>query len=375
HGLTLWNAILRMIGERTFPARAQAALENFRAIVEAIRTAVAEQPLAAAIRFVLERSGYQRMLEEDTTPEGESRLENLRELVNAAAEAAERGEGVAEFLDHAALVAEADQVDERAQVLLLTMHNAKGLEFPVVFIAGLEEGLFPHSRSFDHPDMMEEERRLCYVGMTRAEKRLFLTWAKYRRRFGGGEQERTLPSSFLKEVPEHLVVSMNRDRYPTGTPAMDLTPERHEVRETVRRTTYTGTTYNSVENIRQFFAERGGGSNLGSKPSPAAKPAPGARPPQAAPAYPPRAAAPNAAASKPTVQRPGVQRPGAQTPAAQKPLAAAARKIGATVDHPKYGRGTIVRREGEGGDAKITVHFPAYGIKKLVAKYAGLTND
>ena len=88
---------------------------------------------------------------------------------------------------------------------LMTLHNAKGLEFPVVFLSGLEMGLFPHSRSMESEDMLEEERRLCYVGMTRARKRLILTWAKYRRRFGGGEQERTSPSGFLSEVPAHLV--------------------------------------------------------------------------------------------------------------------------------------------------------------------------
>ena len=100
----------------------------------------------------------------------QSRLANLDELLNAAADAAERGETLRDFLDHAALVADADSVDERAQVSLLTMHNAKGLEFPVVFIAGLEEGLFPHSRSLDSEAAMEEERRLCYVGMTRARR-------------------------------------------------------------------------------------------------------------------------------------------------------------------------------------------------------------
>ena len=100
----------------------------------------------------------------------------------------ERGEGAADFLDHAALVADADALDEQAQVSLLTLHNAKGLEFPIVFLAGLEEGLFPHSRSLDSPALMEEERRLCYVGMTRAEKRLFLSWARSRRRFGGGRR-------------------------------------------------------------------------------------------------------------------------------------------------------------------------------------------
>src|SRR5436190_23351466 len=145
------------------------------------------------------------MLEQENSPEAESRFENLTELLNAAAEAVERGETAVQFLDHAALVADSDNLDNRAQVTLMTLHNAKGLEFPIVFLAGMEEGLFPHSRSFDSPAMLEEERRLCYVGMTRAEKRLFLSWARARRRYGGGQQEPTLRSRFLKEVPGHLI--------------------------------------------------------------------------------------------------------------------------------------------------------------------------
>ena len=116
------------------------------------------------------------------------------ELLNAASDAAGRGESLRDFLDHAALVSDADSVDERAPVALLTMHNAKGLEFPVVFIAGLEEGLFPHSRSINSGDLsaMEEERRLCYVAMTRARRKLYLSWARYRRRFGGGQPEASI---------------------------------------------------------------------------------------------------------------------------------------------------------------------------------------
>src|SRR5204863_3103987 len=115
-------------------------------------------------------------------------------------EAHERGESVGDFLDHAALVADADSFDEQAPVTLMTMHNAKGLEFPLVFLSGMELGLFPHSRSQDSEAALEEERRLCYVGMTRARKRLILTWAQYRRRCGGGEQERSTPSLGVNEV-------------------------------------------------------------------------------------------------------------------------------------------------------------------------------
>ena len=110
------------------------------------------------------------------------------------------------------------------------MHNAKGLEFPLVFIAGLEEGLFPHSRSLDSETAMEEERRLCYVGMTRAETKLFLSWARFRRRYGGGQPEQSIPSRFLKEVPPALL-----DRVRGDQGHVDLYAERYEVRDAARR--------------------------------------------------------------------------------------------------------------------------------------------
>ena len=183
--------------------------------------------------------------------------------MNAAREAVERGETTSDFLDHAALVAQTDAIDEQAQITLMTLHNAKGLEFPVVFLAGMEEKLFPHSRSIINEAAMEEERRLCYVGMTRAEKRLILSWARYRRRFGGGEQERSMPSRFLKEIPENLVINLgvpdDDDDVGGGddVPQIDLSADRSSVRQEARRNLYTGKTYNSLENVSNFFKERG----------------------------------------------------------------------------------------------------------------------
>ena len=196
---------------------------------------VETRPIADTLADAIERTGYRKMLEEEGTEDARSRLANLDELLNAAADASERGEGLRDFLDHAALVSDADSADERAPVSLLTMHNAKGLEFPVVFIAGLEEGLFPHSRSLDSESAMEEERRLCYVGMTRAETKLYLSWARYRRRFGGGLPEVSLPSRFLKEVPANLIERVRGDRG-----HVDLYAERHQVRETASGTSILG---------------------------------------------------------------------------------------------------------------------------------------
>jgi DNA helicase-2/ATP-dependent DNA helicase PcrA len=328
HQLSLWDALERMLEERAFPTRAEAALSGFHRMMEETSSGLESRTIAETLRTVLENTGYRRVLEEEGTQEAQARLANLDELLNAAADASERGETIRDFLDHAALVADADSVDERAPVSLLTMHNAKGLEFPLVFIAGLEEGLFPHSRSLDSVSGMEEERRLCYVGMTRAEKRLHLSWARYRRRFGGGQPEQSIRSRFLQEVPPALI---EKARGQTGQ--VDLYAERQAVRETARKNLYTGKTYNSVENIRQFF----GG------------------------ATPPSAAGNAAAAPKPVL--------------VPRPLTAMPRKktgLGSTIEHVKYGRGTIVRLEGSGEDAKVTVSFPGYGLKKLVAKYAGI---
>jgi DNA helicase-2/ATP-dependent DNA helicase PcrA len=337
--LSVWSAIGRMLDGNLFPARAESALRAFKSLMEELGASAAEGKVDNLLRQILDRTGYARMLQADNDPEAESRLGNLNELVNAASEAVERGEDIAEFLDHAALVSDTDNLDERAPVSLLTLHNAKGLEFPIVFLAGMEEGLFPHIRALDSKAAMEEERRLCYVGMTRSEKRLFLTSARYRRRFGGGQQEATIPSRFLREVPPALVENLGQAR-------QTVTPRAPQVDQ---RNLYTGKTFNSVENIQQFFNERG-------KPSSPAPATSYQSPPVPVPP------------SKP------------QSPIANpqsRPASGRVRgfRAGAMIRHPKYGRGTVLRREGDGEDAKLTVSFPGYGLKKLVEKYAGIQED
>jgi DNA helicase-2/ATP-dependent DNA helicase PcrA len=332
----LWTAIGQMLEEKAFPGRAEAALQAFHRMITELGAQVESRPIADTLRELMERTGYRRMLEEEGTEEAKTRLANLDELLNAAVDAGERGESIRDFLDHAALVADADSADERAPVSLLTMHNAKGLEFAVVFIAGMEEGLFPHSRSLDSESGMEEERRLCYVAMTRAEKKLHVSWARYRRRFGGGQPEASIRSRFLKEIPAPLIESVR------AIQGMDLHAERYEVRETARRKLYTGKTYNSVENIKQFFTEKGMPVPQGLGAA-APKPAPVAARPAAAPA----------------------------------PLKKPAKKFGpgSIIEHAKYGRGTVLRVEGSGEDTKVTVNFPSHGLKKLIAKFAGIRVD
>jgi len=353
NGMSMWKALPMMLEARVLPIRAESALRSFVYLIENLSELAEDAPVHELLRGILERTGYETMLKSDSSPEAEARLANLEELVNAAAEAAERGETAAEFLDHAALVANADGVDEKAAVSLLTIHNAKGLEFPNVFLAGMEEGLFPHSRSLTSEAAMEEERRLCYVGMTRAEKRLYLSSARYRRRFGGGQPEVTLPSRFLKEVPASLCERLSPQ---SGLRAdeVDLYSEQFEVRDSAKRNMYNGKTYNSVDNIAQFFAERGMPPPSGFTRRPDA-----VKPPAAAPAAAPPKSPPVPAQRQVSVPRTGAARPGAF-------------RNGVVVSHPKYGRGTIVRREGDGDDAKLTISFPGYGFKKIVEKYAGI---
>ncbi|MBI3666162.1 MAG: UvrD-helicase domain-containing protein [Acidobacteria bacterium] len=340
-GLSLWASLEDLLARGSLAARSHAALAGFQSLMKDLRAHLGSGPLHQALVWLLDTTGYRKMLEQEGTIESQGRLENIDELVNAAADAGARGETVEEFLDHAALVADTDDLDEAAQVTLLTLHMAKGLEFSLVIMAGMEEGLFPHSRSADTASGLEEERRLCYVGMTRAQKQLVLTLARSRRRFGGGELEPGRPSRFLREVPARLLEEVS----PFGVQleeGVDLYTERHEVQEIARHHTFTGKTYNSVENIAEFFAARG-------IPTPAA------------------AARRTAAEAPARAQVTPIRGP--------TPKAAGGFRAGARVHHPKYGTGTVLRKEGEGDDAKLTVSFPYHGIKKLIQKYATLRQE
>ncbi|HKM84619.1 MAG TPA: UvrD-helicase domain-containing protein [Terriglobales bacterium] len=320
------------------------AVEGFRAPGGAANT-------AEILKYLIDRTGYIKQLEEEDTPEAYSRIENLRELVNAAMDSRDRGETLDQFLDHAALVSDADQYDEHAQITLMTLHAAKGLEFPLVVLTGMEEGLFPHSRTMLEPDSIEEERRLCYVGMTRAMDTLILSRAVYRRRYGTDMPEASVPSRFLEEVPPQLVEELGGSRRSTartgtgrvGTGALARPAGRSPAAAENTHYSYededqsadwnparvkpkTATplrSYNSIDNIAEFFVSRGKKFNV-----------------------------PKLVPEEPTGRR-GF-RPG------QK------------VKHPKYGEGTVYQREGDGEDAKITVQFPRFGLKKLVERYAQL---
>jgi DNA helicase II / ATP-dependent DNA helicase PcrA len=202
-GQALWD----VMGDSSFLVgkKAAGALGYFRKMVEDLAAERENLAPSELIERVLGETGYLDWVEQQDNLEHTSRAENLRELSNAVAEGAQRGQTLEEMLDQAALVSDADEYEEDVAVSLMTLHSAKGLEFDVVFLAGLEEGLLPHSRSFDSPDGIEEERRLFYVGMTRAKRSLVLSRARYRRTYGSQGMRASLASRFLEEIPADLI--------------------------------------------------------------------------------------------------------------------------------------------------------------------------
>jgi len=203
--LSLWEALEHELSEKRLPTRALAALEAFHSLMKGLVEDRERLLLGEFFKSLLERTRYLEVLQQERQPGAEDRVENLEELVNAASEAEDQGISLSEFLDHASLVSDTDDIDERSRVTLMTLHSAKGLEFENVFLAGMEEGLFPHQFSIDDDAGIEEERRLCYVGMTRAKDRLTVSWARQRRSYARESFEQTNPSRFLGEIPRELL--------------------------------------------------------------------------------------------------------------------------------------------------------------------------
>ena len=322
---------------------AQAAVDD-----KAFRKPGGPATLPELIKFLNARSGYLRALADEATPESFSRIENLKELANAAQDATARGETLAEFLDHAALVSDADSYSAEARVTLMTLHAAKGLEFPLVFLAGMEEGLFPHSRTLTDPEQMEEERRLCYVGMTRAMDTLLLTRARYRRRYGSDAPESSMPSRFLDEVPARLIEDLSPKSYSNAyaTPY----PQRGDDYGGERHYSYEDESQEAGGGARTYAAQRFGSRRPGAGPTASGGPLD------------------NTAAffgkGGRLTMRPKLH--------IEAPTGRTGLGKGARVRHPKYGEGVIFAREGEGEDAKLTVQFSSHGMKKLVEKFAQL---
>jgi DNA helicase II / ATP-dependent DNA helicase PcrA len=204
---SLWARLVRGVEDRAFTGRAGASLAAFRDLIVNLTDMARRESVSIAIGKMLDQSGYLQDLRDERNEDAEGRIENLAELVSAAREyeSREPEPSLGGFVDRLSLLSDVDeeQGSRDARVWMMTLHSAKGLEFPVVVMAGLEEGLFPHSRSSESEEELEEERRLCYVGMTRARSRLVLTGAARRRTFG--EYHASNPSCFLDEIPDELI--------------------------------------------------------------------------------------------------------------------------------------------------------------------------
>lgn len=317
-GIPLWAAIERFVSGAS-AGRAVTPLRAFQELIRKLQDALATKEPSGFLHAVLEESGYMAMLKDRNTPEDVARLENLEELARAVAEGMEAGETFTDFLDAAALVSDADQFEGKPGVTLITLHSTKGLEFDHVFLTGMEEGICPHSRAITEEKGIEEERRLVYVGMTRARQSLTLTRAVYRRIFGNEQQLRaSLPSRFLAEIPSELVDTVR------GSMA--------EIGETRRYEPDPEYSYSPEEFLRRV---RSGPKQ--------AEVAPRRQPAQS------------------FFRRPAAKRDGDANP-----------MLGRKVRHPSFGVGTIVGVEGDDEDRRVSVSFPGRGTKKFIERYAQL---
>ena len=309
---SLWSRLVRGLEQKAFSSRAAAALTTFRDLMVGLTDVARSEAVSFAIGKILDQSGYLQDLRDDRSEDSESRIENLAELVSAAREyeSRESEPTLGGFVDRLSLLSDVDEESgtKDARVWMMTLHSAKGLEFPVVVLAGMEEGLFPHSRSGEDEEELEEERRLCYVGMTRARAKLVLTGAARRRIFG--EYQNSTPSRFISEVPSELVEQV-APTYPQPGNRNYQSPF-YEYRTDPYRSSGRG---------------RGG------------------RVREEATTY----------AYEDEDQSTGM-----------------ALKLGMRVRHPQFGVGTVLSVEPLDDDTKLVVRFVAVGQKTLRAKYARL---
>jgi DNA helicase-2/ATP-dependent DNA helicase PcrA len=312
--VSLWTVIE---GPLDFlPPRAAKAVREFRDIVHDLQRA-ASNPIPEFLDYLLLRTGYRRMLQDSRDVQDESRLQNIDELLNSAREFMEQNASasLSDYLDSLTLMTDLDRYESKKGVTLMTLHAAKGLEFKVVFLAGMEEGILPHSQSVEDADDLEEERRLCYVGMTRAREQLYCLYARERRVHGQSRDQS--PSPFVAEIPDHVKEEVRLRSSPGLRP-----PSRFAGRGTRE----AGVRGDAVKSISSFF------------------------------------------------QNAPVQfDPSSIRPARSEPQRSAELKRGVRVRHEQFGDGTILTMEGSGPDAKLTVYFDRAGSKKFIAKYAKLT--
>lgn len=322
HGLSL----LAAVGEAHMLGLAQRFVEPLQAFASLIRQFAAQQEyltIAELLEQIIDRSGYRDMLARERSIEAQSRQENVDELLTVAQEFEKRnpGVGLLGFLTDVALVADADQEGGTGEGLtLMTLHSAKGLEFPVVFLVGLEEGIFPHARTLDEPEELEEERRLCYVGITRAKRQLYLSCALQRTIYG---TTRANPASrFLQEIPGEAIRELNRRELTSQrSDAWGLRDRRHSAVQGARTEgAFGGATASATGSAAVSPSKAGGVTHI---------------------------------------------------PASFGGDLTAAWAIGDKVEHRKWGLGHVTAISGSGEDIELTITFAApTGARKLLVKYA-----
>ena len=312
--LSFWDAMESLL---TNPAssRATAPLRAFRDLIVRLQESYGIKEPPEFLHYLLDETGYMPMLRDRNLPEDVTRMENLEELVRAVAESLDEGETFADFLDAAALVSDADAFEDKPGVTLITLHSTKGLEFDHVFLTGLEDGIAPHGRSLNEEKGIEEERRLVYVGMTRARNSLTLSRAVYRRVFGNEQQMRaSQPSRFLGEIPSELVETVRGSMAEIG-----------ESRRYEPDPEYSYSTDEFLKRVR-------GTSNVPSRIPPGRS-----------------SSSTSSGTSFSTIKR----------------VSKADPLLGQKVRHPEYGIGTVVGVEGDDDDRRLSVSFPGRGTKKV----------
>ncbi|MGG1552363.1 DNA helicase PcrA [Paenibacillus ferrarius] len=339
-GISLFQ-MLEMVDSLEINGKAKHALTDFREMIDNLYRMVDYLSVTELTEKILEMSQYRLELERENTIESKARLENIDEFLSVTQDFEKRNDdkSLVSFLTDLALIADIDTLDkdqpedEQDAVVLMTMHSAKGLEFPVVFIIGMEEGVFPHSRAFSDNEELEEERRLAYVGITRAEQELFLTCARVRTLFG--RSAANAPSRFLKEIPSELLETVSG-----GGGGFS--------RAGRASSSWGGSAASTSRGPSTGSSAWGSPSSFGGRTSPA-----------------PAAPGPAAGAPKPPAFR-------APQPAGGGPVPDY--KAGDKVSHGKWGIGTVISAKGAGDDTELQIAFPApVGLKRLLAKFAPIT--
>jgi DNA helicase II / ATP-dependent DNA helicase PcrA len=382
-GVSLWETIGIITDsgsgvKANLTNRAKEAVRSFKKVIDGLQRKTSElegseKKVSDVVIAAIDDSGYSMMLRSENSDESEARLENLEELVNASVDYDRMEEAtLRDFIDHAALTSDTDSIDSNARVTMMTIHAAKGLEFPIVFLVGLEDGIFPHSRSINDPAELEEERRLAYVAITRAEKILYISHSMRRRVYG--EEIAAEPSQFLNEMPLELIedlsygaswLSFARGSTVTANRQAAAALRGERVIEKPKNP-YAGKTYNSAEAVAEFFKKkditplsRGGGESISSGSEKTID-------------FTER----TIEYDEPVKNKPlsGLEK--LRAAGSQKPQNASSVPggfiAGAHVRHEKYGKGLVLRREGSGDNVKLTISFPGFGQKKMIEKFANL---